>query len=393
MQIIGLRLLTLSVLILAELMFIQRGAIAAESSVNQSQHHAKQAHFRHIMFRETPFSKYKGIHPIENELAAQVAHYLFTYDKLGRVTSIEHKIGDQIIGNNGNWDSFIWFAPKVTISYSASGEVHRYFDEDNRQISAHGKVYEARYQYDEDGKRKALHFFDDQGKATESEWAITRYQWAEDEKGRVIEKRFNLAGELQGVRPWFRFYETRMTFDKDGVLEFMYNYGHEGKPANNDSGAGIDRIVYDRDGNFVRWQVYDKDHQPVEGNRPGVHIGEHLYDNFGNKVGIRGFDRYGKQVDFAWGNYESVNTYDSFGNLVTAQSLDGQGQQLNRVETVFSDDGTLRLLVKFVDTKGNPLVNQHWNGAAGFKFEYAKGSRRASNRIALDTNLEPKDAS
>ncbi len=67
----------------------------------------KSEHFRHLMFRETPYSPYKGIYPISKAEAKKIAHYRFDYDQYDRVVAISHQLGDKLIGDNGNWDTFV----------------------------------------------------------------------------------------------------------------------------------------------------------------------------------------------------------------------------------------------------------------------------------------------
>jgi hypothetical protein len=345
-------------------------------------------YFRHLMFRESPFAPYKGIHPISASVAERTAHYKFDYDSEGRVTSISHKIGSQIINDNGNWDSFVWFAPKVTMEYSSNGEIHRYFNADDEQVTVHGHVHKAVYATDAKGNRQELNFYDKEGKASQNAWNVHRYQWTLDAQQRIIEKRYSLANEMVSIRPDFKFYETRLEYARTGELKFMYNYGLDGKPANNESGAGIDRIHYDEKGNFRRWQVYSKDLEPVEGNAPNVHIGEHLYDTYGNKIGLRGFNVAGDQVAFSWGSFEHKHSYDKYGNQTIANTYDASGKLINGTESVFSRDGVLREIFRFVDEKGNPVVSKQLGGAAGIKFEYAEGSKKIVKRTPLNTSMK-----
>ncbi len=348
---------------------------------------SKSEFFRHIMFRESPFAPYKGIYPIDKKQANKVAHYRFDYDKQGRVISIAHMIGDKVISNNGNWDSFIWFAPKVTIEYGKNKETHRYFNILNEQVEAHGKVYSAEYQLT-DGMRTSLTFTDKEGKPSQNAWGAHHYTWSVDEKGLIIEKRFGLDKKMVSIRPEFKFFETRLHYDNEGKLMFMYNYGLEGEPTNNDSGAGIDRIYYDLNGNFQRWQVFDKDHKPVNGNRPMVHIGEHLYDNYGNKIGIRGFDVNGAPKLFSWGHSLALNSYDKFGNQVSVTSFGEDKKFLSNAQIEYSKDGLKRTWIKFFDENKNLVNSPQLGGGAALEYNYKEGERLASGRTIYDANMK-----
>lgn len=331
----------------------------AHASQSEQEQVFNKQFYRHIMFRETPYASYRGIHQLNVNQSPNLAHYQFEYDDLGRVRVISYQNNGKLIKGNEVWDSFIWFAPKVKIDYQSGKEIHHYFDANNQPIAAHGNVYRAEYQLDQNNQRVGLRFFNKQGKPSESAWNIHRYQWHQ-KNGKVYEKRFNLKGEQQPLRPEFKFYEVELEYDDDGKLAFVRNLGLEGKPANNDSGAGIDRITYDHNGNFVRWQVYDKDGAPVEGNRPMVHLGEHLYDQYGNKVGLRGYDRFGKQIPFSWGALEHSQTYDHFGNQVSHIMTNADGSFNRHLTLQYNADNTqiswLKSLNKQGELAGSPML-------------------------------------
>lgn len=370
--------LVLSIILIASSSF-------AQSLQNTSS--GESEYFRHLMFRESPYAPYKGIYPISQQEAAKAAHYRFDYDKKGRVVSIAHMIGDQIIGDNGNWDSFIWFAPKVMIEYGKNKETHRYFDVVDQQIEAHGNVYTAEYKI-KDGKRVQLSFNGKDGKPSQNAWGAHKYIWSVDENGWIVEKRFALDKKMVSIRPQFGFYETRLQYDDEGKLMFMYNFGLDGKPTNNETGAGIDRIYYDHNGNFQRWQVFDKDRNPVEGNRPMVHIGEHLYDELGNKVGMRGFSKTGAPMMFAWGHSKVVNEYDEFGNQSSVISYGKESKFLANAKIEYTKDGLNRRWIKFVDEKGQLVNAPQLGGAAALEIHYENGSRVASGRTRYDDQMK-----
>ncbi|WMS88929.1 hypothetical protein [Pleionea litopenaei] len=325
--------------------------------------------FRHIMFRESPYASYRGIHAVEEKLPKDLAHYQFQYDQQGRVIDIAYQINDRLIRDNQVWDSFIWFAPRVSIRYESNKEIHQYYDLSNNQVAVHGQVYQAEYALNKQGERVSLKFYDQSGAPVESEWNIHRYEWRHA-NGKVYEKRFNLDNEQQPLRPVLEFYEVELEYNQKGQLAFMRNLGLTGEPTNNSSGAGIDRIVYDHNGNFVRWQVYDKDGKPVEGNRPMVHIGEHLYDEFGNKVGMRGFDRYGKRIPFSWGAFEHVSVFDKHGNQSEHLIYQADGRLDRRLSIEYTEQLTevewLRSLTEAGDLIASPMLG----GAATMKLVY-----------------------
>lgn len=348
---------------------------------------AQADQYRHLMFRETPYAAYRGIHPIDAQTASEAAHYAFEYDDQGRVSRIVYQVGDQPVWDNGVWDSFIWFAPDVRISYEPGREVHRYYNTRGERISAHGNVYSAVYTLDADGERTALAFFDAEGERSESEWGIHRYDWRPSDDGHVFERRYDLDGDMMPMRPVLEFYETKMEYDADGRLAFMRNYGLEGVPTDNASGAGIDRITYDLAGNFIRWQVYDRDGNAVEGNRPGVHLGEHLYDAFGNKIGLRGFDRHGNEQVFSWGSLMTRTAYDAHGNRNATWTLAADGSEQQRLGWTYSADGTRVETIRGLTPEGELTAHPGLGGAALIRYTYGADGGRSMERFNADMSV------
>ena len=360
------------------------------SSASGATADGEEKHFRHLMFRESPYAPYRGIYPIDEASSETSAHYEFAYDKKGRVIRISRKIADARVGGNGVFDSFIWFAPEVRIVYGDKTETHTYYDINGDQTTAHGGVYSAVYTLNDAGKRTGLAFFDADGAPTASEWRITRYEWRSSDDGHIFEKRFNSDGEQERFRPSLHFYETKLEYDADGKIEYMRNYGTDHTPTNNVSGAGIDRITYDLKGNFIRWQVYDKDGNAVEGNRPNVHLGEHLYDEYGNKIALRGFDRHGAPMSFSWGEILQLKGYDSFGNQAEIKSIAEDGSLNSHIKWQYSTDGRRVEVGTSYDKTGKIANHSGFGRAAILKFSYdEKGIRTHKPFNADGTPFDP----
>ena len=329
----------------------------------------KKAYYRHLVFRETPYSDTRGNHPIDAATAQKEAHYCFVYDEQDRLIEVSHRIGDDLIADNGNWDSFIWFSPKMTITYEENKEIRCYYNHLNQQIEAHGAMYKAVFLLNEKGQRTAVRFYNKDNQPSENAWGIHRYQWKQLEDGKVIEKRFNLKDEAQTVRPNFTFYTVRLEFGKDDLLDFMYHLNADGKVIRNAMKAGMDRIVYDQEENFSRWMVFDENLKPVEGNAPEFAIGEHLYDCRGNKVELRGFDVVGKNKAMPNGVARTINAYDEFNNQVEVKNYDLAGNLLMHAKREFSADGRRIKWLKFYDSNGDIALHPSGQFAA-LKFEY-----------------------
>ena len=345
----------------------------------------KTEYFRHLVFRESPFSDTKGIHQIDKSKAQEEAHYRFVYDNQNRLTEVSHRIGDFIINDNNNWDSFIWFSPKMTIEYKKNQEIRHFYNRLDKKIEAHGKMYKAVFDLDDKGNRVALRFYDRKGEASQNDWGIHRYHWKILGNGNVLEKRFNLKGESRTFRPDFTFYTVRLEFGNDDLLDFIHHLDKDGNRINNTMKAAMDRIVYDQEGNFSRWMVFDKDLKPVEGNAPEFAIGEHLYDARGNKVELRGFDVIGRNKAWPNGAARVLNTYDKYNNQIEVKILDLKDNIMEHVKREYSKDGRRIEWIKYFGADGKLSAPQ---GApfAAIKFEYAedgkmKGRKRFDNEL------------
>lgn len=352
----------------------------------QSSFGQKKEYYRHLIFRETPYSDTRGNHPIDEKTAMKEAHYRFVYDNQNRLVEVSHRLGNDIIADNGNWDSFIWFSPKMTIEYSGNQEIRHFYNQFDEKIEAHGKMYKAVFKLNAEGKRTDLHFYDKEGNPSESSWGIHKYEWTYLEDGNIIEKRFNKKGESRPVRPNFTFHTIRLEFGEDDLLDFMVHLDENGKLINNTMSAAMDRIVYDQEENFSRWMVFDNELNPVEGNAPQLAIGEHLYDCRGNKVELRGFDVTGKNKAMPNGVARQLNTYDTFNNQIEIKTFDLEGNQLQHIKREYSIDGKRVEWIKCYDTNGN--LTMHPSGQfAAIKFEYEKDGRTIKQKF-YNENLQ-----
>lgn len=335
---------------------------------------AQNEYYRHLVFRESPVSYHRGIHPISEDERNRIAHYRFSYNDKGELIEISHRIGDELISENGNWDSFTWWAPKITIKYNASEEIVSFFDHFDQPTNAFGKIAKAIYSLDDKGRRIGLKFLDMNGKLAENHWNVHRYEWSYPEPGIIIEKRYNLKNEPAFLRPNLTFETVKLVYGDDDLLDFMYHIDQNGKLKNNSLGAAIDRIVYDHNDNFIRWMVFDADTQLVEGNAPQLALGEHLYDEFGNKVGLRGYDVHMKVKAFPSGFALESRKYDTFGNLISEKYTDMEGKRIVHGVYTYSESGKHILTTSFIDDEGNLENHYHW-GWAKEVLEYDSGGR------------------
>jgi len=376
----------LSAAITAVLCLLAPLAALANNDATATSAQATVEYYRHLVFRESPLEDIRGIYPLTAAERHQTLHFKFVRDGQGRLTEVSQKLGDQPVDSHGSWQGFFWFSPVLKISYAPNQEIRTFYNKAGEQIAAHGKVYRAEFSLDAAGKRQSLQFFDQENQPVDSEWGIASYQWQHVKPGTVIEQRFNLAGKPVTMRPNLLFQQIRMEFGHDDLLDFVYNIDADGQLVNNATGAAVDRIVYDLNGNFVRWLVFDKDLKPVNGNDPKVAVGEHLYDAVGNKIGLRGFSTDGSDKAMQDSPALSTNHYDQYGNIEFVREFDHLQQLTAEIRFSYSSDGQRREWIRFYDGKGG-LTARNGNGPAAVQFVYDTQGRRTGQTL-FDANMQ-----
>ena len=101
-----------------------------------------------------------------------------------------------------------------------------------------------------------------------------------------------------------------------------------------------------------------------------VHLGEHLYDADGNKVGLRGFDRFGKRIPFSWGVYEHVHRFNQFGNMIENAMYNADGSLGRRMVIEYNPQQTEITWLKALGEKRELVSSPMFGGAAALQFEY-----------------------
>ncbi len=340
---------------------------------------------RHMVFRESPMENYRGRHEIEAALAQQKLHHQFRYDDQGRLIEVSRRIGDVVTENGGSFEGFFWWAPIVRITYGEGTETRSFHDVSGQRIAAHGNVWRMAFTLDAQGRRTALKYYDQAGAEVDGAWGIHAYEWTYPEPGVVIESRRNVKGESVTLRPNFLFHRVRMEFGHDDLLDFMRNIDEQGNLATSPTGASIDRITYDPWNNFVRWQVYDADERPRNGNAPLVAMGEHIYDGEGYARYLRGFGEKGEDRALNGLRGPLNLAYDRFGNIAAQRELDAKGELLDESRLEYSEDGTRLLWIRHFDAAGQPMER---DGVAAIRMNYDDAGRRTAP-TRFDLNMQP----
>jgi len=346
-------------------------------------------HYRHMVFRESPIESLKGRHEIDAEKAKTTLHHRFRYDDQGRLIEVRRAVGDKVTRNFGSFEGFFWWAPQVRIEYAPGKEIRSFYNEAGDRIAAHGPVWRMEFTLDAQGRRSALHYFDKDGKPVEGEWGAHRYAWEHPEPGVVIETRHKLNGDSAPLRSNFLFHRVRLEFGHDDLLDTMFNIDAKGDLVATNSGSAVDRIIYDPWGNFVRWQVYDTQRRPKNGNAPMVATGEHVYDALGQAIMLRGFGEQGEDRAMEGSDGPTTFEYDANGNLARQQMRNMKGELSFETRVSYSADGSRMEWVRYFDGQGKPSsppgLPPALAGMVATQLQYdARGVRTAPIRIGAD---------
>jgi len=351
-------------LVVLNIAFIARGEVQVATS---------HRYYYHLPFRESPYEAMVGIHEAKQNEAIQRNHFRFSYDKQGRVIEVAFMRNGKLVINTSH-DNFFMLQSKIAIEYNGDKEQWSYYNFRNERIT-NGPVYKAEYTLDKKGNRVALSYYDERGQNIQSDWDVARYVWEKLENGVVKENRYNLKGEQVTIRPGFDFYEVQMTFDKNGYVSILSNYGLDGKPTDNSTGVAYDKLVYSNKGDFMGWKVFNKNNQPVIGNYPLVAEGKHTYNEFGDNLKTETFDLQGSYRVASWGYAFDAKLYDVYGNIIEHHQYDQNknlmaldGRRLMYARTEYNDCNQV-LSTTFMD-KDRKLVSGGTHRSATVAMKY-----------------------
>src|SRR5512133_2379075 len=129
--------------------------LLAVSCSTTKQDKSSTEYYRNLLFSETSFDMERGSHKLTPEEAKTVNSYKFTYDDSGRLASVEYVRNGELLGY-----SSMRGASKIVYTYENGKQLKHFFDKDNKQIKADGKVYTYEYSLNENGVRSGLRFLD-----------------------------------------------------------------------------------------------------------------------------------------------------------------------------------------------------------------------------------------
>ncbi|MEO1653408.1 MAG: hypothetical protein AAFU64_07685 [Bacteroidota bacterium] len=381
-----------------------------------SQEHT--AYFSTLVFVETPLSYLEGSVPISFQEAMNRNHYRFVYDVQNRLRSIRFYNGEQPKNLNHTTNHFMrssW----LKFDYGSSQESITFYDRFGRPVEVLGGCHRFVYELDSLGRRQKLYFENMAGERIEVSWNIYEYQWIRETTGALIEERYNQAGKIMPIRPYFKFFRTRFFFDYQGRIRLMQNVDKEGRLIENESGAAQDLLTLNKAGNLISWQVLDKAGNPEKGNSPNVAQGIQTINEYGFETGLLNWDENQKPIYNTYGICQSKTSFDQWGNLKERRFFDPQGKPAghliagyHQLKLYWDQSGNQRKKLEYYDTQGQltlhktrgyalvrhnydqkgnlikiayynregQLVNRKDNGIAYLNFNYNKDGKQISRQ-------------
>ena len=295
--------------IISALFFISTLVLSSQNKTNK--------YFKHLVFRETPYSEIKGRIPITKERAQKENNYKLTYNALGKLILVEYNINNKLIGTrrSGMLDGNRNLMPKTKIEYSENKEIRTFYDEYNNQRKNFMGVYKEVYKYNENNKKISLKHYDENNSPVNNNWKIFEYFWTHLNGNDVIEKRKNVAGQFVSMRSYYHFKTVLYEFSNEGILQSMNNIDEAGNLIEEETGVAMDVPVYDKDFNIVSYKFLNAKKEPVVGTFIGAAGGIVEYDINGNVTQYRTVDLEGKPMvgnrEYVFRNY----TFDKYGNV------------------------------------------------------------------------------
>ena len=224
-----------------------------------------------------------GIMPYK-ESPKRKSHFQFRYDDKKRIVEIVN----HTFGRFRRHPLTHLGAYRVSIDYENGQEIRRYFDVKNRPMLNIRGVHKEVFSVDEFGFKTQLDFYDVEGNAKESLWHISRYQWRK-QGNRVLESRFNLAGEAQNLSPYFAFKNTAIEYAEDHSPYRTYNLNSETQVTNSEFGVAYYQDEYNGLGQHIKYSYFDKNDKPAV-NPFGFSYATKRYDSMGKLKNVDRFD-------------------------------------------------------------------------------------------------------
>ena len=309
-------------------------------------------YFKHLVFRETPFSETKGRIQLTEKETKNVNYFKLNYDSLKRLILVEYKYKKNLISLNrsGILDGKRALASKTKITYTENTETRLFFDVDNKPTTNGMGVFKEVYSYNKNGKRVGLKFYDKNDNLINNSWNVSEYTWKHFNNNSVLETRKDKNGVNTTMRPYYKFHNVLYKFNDKGLLISMNNVDKKLKLINDETGIAVDKATYDKNLNLINFKFLNAENEPVVGSFLGSAGGFATYDKNGNclkyaTVGLDGNYKISKRSNDAYSKY----TFDSIGNLIKRSNYDINNKIIKRrgitsVKYIYDKDNPVQLL-------------------------------------------------
>ena len=221
---------------------------------------------------------------------------------------------------------------------------------DGNQALVYG-THRERYVLDAHGRKREIRFFDFLDRPTPSGrtgCATLTRQW--DERGFLVAwDCLDVAGRPFPDRDSGAA-GMRWKHDAEGRAVETSNLGTDGRPSGGKNGIATSRREFDSSGNLLRWTGFDVDDRPAAQSDNGFAEIRYRYDAAGNGVELAGYWRDGSLASNPTEHW-SVRTedYDERGNVVARRWFDRRRQRTINAAVAASsqriryfDDGSVR---------------------------------------------------
>ena len=322
-------------------------------------------YFKHLIFRETPYSKTEGRITLSEDESKNTNHFKLSYDTFNRLILIEYLYKNNLINLNrsGLLDGKRALASKTKIEYTKNTETRTFFDIDNKPVSNGMGVFKEVYSYNKKGKRIGLKFYNKNDEPINNSWNIFEYTWKHINDNSVLETRKDVNGVNVTMRPYYKFHNVLYKFNDKGLLLSMNNVDESLNLINDKTGIATDKATYDKNNNLISFKFFNAENKPVVGSFLGTAGGFATYDKNGNclkyaTVGLDGNYKISKRSNDAYSKYK----FDSIGNLVERNSYDVDNKmQIRRgvstVKYIYDKDNPKQLLkTEYYHTIPNKMV-------------------------------------
>ncbi len=312
-----------------------------------------QKYFKHLIFRETPYSQTEGRIPLTEKEAKNVNHFELSYNASNKLISVEYKYQQNLITLNrsGILDGKKALAPRTQIKYEDDKEIRTFFDVNGKQTINGMGVFKEVYSYNKKGKRIGLKFFDKNDRPINNSWKVFEYKWKHIDNNSVLEKRKNVSGTNVPMRPYYKFYNVLYKFNDKGILISMNNVDKKMRLINDETGIAIDKASYDKDNNLISFNFFNAENKPVIGSFLETAGGFATYNDNGDclkyaTTGLDGNYKIDKRSNNAYSSYK----FDSIGNLIDRSNYGLNNKKLKRkgvtnVEYVYDKDNPIELQI------------------------------------------------